>query len=91
MLVPSVVSADGSFRTWAPPAATAEKEEGKAKNHQRSPSSDGLFPREMVRKSGSETELDRNGLGHVPIGTGLESDPGVVLWSKGKWLGGNLK
>ena len=67
MPVPSVVSADGSCCTWALPAATAEKEEGKGKDHQRSPSSDGSFPGETARNSGSETEPDWNGWRPVPI------------------------
>ena len=37
MPVSSVVSADGSCCTWALPAATAEKREGKDKGCQRSP------------------------------------------------------
>lgn len=79
MPVPWVASASGSFSTWAPPATTAEKGEGKAQNHQRLASSYGSFPREMVRNGGSETELDQNGWGHVPIETGTESDPAVWL------------
>ena len=39
MPVPSVVSADGSCCTWALPTATAEKEGGKGKDHQRLPKS----------------------------------------------------
>ena len=89
MPVPSVVSADGSCCTWALPTATTEKEGGKGKDHQRLPSSDGSFPRETVRNSGSETEPDWNGWRHVP--TGMESDPGVDVWSEGRSLGRNLK
>lgn len=67
MPVPSVVSADASCCTWALITATAEKGEGKTKDHQRSLSSGGSFPRETVRNSGSETELHWNGWRRVPI------------------------
>jgi len=65
MPVPSVVSADGSCCTWALATATVEKEEGKTKQDERTPSSVGFFPREVVRKSGSETESDWNAWRHT--------------------------